>query len=166
MEYRELGEYGVKVSEISLGSWLTYGNYVERDKAVQTIHKAYELGINSFDTANVYAQGEAEKVVGESVEAIQSTEDSFEDINQAAANLSELIDRISNSANKMAKNSREVSTAIEEIAAVSEEASSNAEEVAATSEEQSASTQEIVNAAEELASMAQQLSETVDKFEI
>ena len=67
MEYRKLGEYGVKVSEISLGSWLTYGNYVERDKAVQTIHKAYELGINSFDTANVYAQGEAEKVVGEAL---------------------------------------------------------------------------------------------------
>ncbi|NLV91062.1 MAG: aldo/keto reductase [Firmicutes bacterium] len=64
MKYRQLGKAGIKVSEISLGSWLTYGNSVERDTAVRTIEKAYELGINSFDTANVYAQGEAERIVG------------------------------------------------------------------------------------------------------
>jgi diketogulonate reductase-like aldo/keto reductase len=65
MQYRKLGRTGLKVSEISLGSWLTYGNAVENDTAVKTIDRAYELGINSFDTANVYAGGEAEKVVGE-----------------------------------------------------------------------------------------------------
>ena len=68
MKYRKLGKSGLKVSEISLGSWLTYGNSVERKRAVKTIHKAYELGINSFDTANVYARGEAEKVVGKALQ--------------------------------------------------------------------------------------------------
>ena len=64
MKYRRLGTTGVKVSEISLGSWLTYGGYVENENAIKTIHKAYDLGINFFDTANVYRRGEAEKVVG------------------------------------------------------------------------------------------------------
>lgn len=65
MKYRRLGKTGLKVSEISLGSWLTYGGYVEKENAIQSIHKAYDLGINFFDTANVYERGEAEKVVGE-----------------------------------------------------------------------------------------------------
>lgn len=67
MKYRKLGRTGLKVSEISLGSWLTYGGYVEKEKAVSSIHKAYELGINFFDTANVYERGEAEIVVGETL---------------------------------------------------------------------------------------------------
>jgi voltage-dependent potassium channel beta subunit len=67
MKYRNLGRTGLKVSEISLGSWLTYGNSTEKEIAIKTIDQAYELGINSFDTANVYARGEAEKVVGEAL---------------------------------------------------------------------------------------------------
>ena len=67
MQYRRLGNTGLKVSEISLGSWLTYGNAVERETAIRTIDKAYELGINFFDTANAYNRGEAEKVVGEAL---------------------------------------------------------------------------------------------------
>lgn len=67
MEYRRLGGTGLKVSEISLGSWLTYGGYVERENAVNSIHAAYDEGINFFDTANVYERGEAEKVVGEAL---------------------------------------------------------------------------------------------------
>lgn len=67
MEYRRLGNTGLKVSEISLGSWLTYGGYVEEQKATASIDKAYELGINFFDTANVYMRGEAEKVVGKAL---------------------------------------------------------------------------------------------------
>lgn len=67
MNYRKLGKTGLKVSEISLGSWLTYGNASEKEKAALTIDKAYELGINFFDTANVYATGEAEKIVGEAL---------------------------------------------------------------------------------------------------
>lgn len=69
MKYRRLGGSGLKVSEISLGSWLTYGGYVNSEKAINTIHKAYDLGINFFDTANVYMRGEAEKVVGRAIKA-------------------------------------------------------------------------------------------------
>ncbi|MFI5358468.1 MAG: aldo/keto reductase family protein [Halanaerobiales bacterium] len=67
MKYRRLGNSGLKVSEISLGSWLTYGNSVDKEQAIRIIDKAYELGINSFDTANVYALGEAEKIVGQAL---------------------------------------------------------------------------------------------------
>jgi aryl-alcohol dehydrogenase-like predicted oxidoreductase len=67
MKYRKLGNTGLKVSEISLGSWLTYGGYVDKSKAIATLDKAYELGINFFDTANVYRQGESEQVVGEAL---------------------------------------------------------------------------------------------------
>lgn len=67
MEYRRLGSTGLKVSEISLGSWLTYGGYVEEQTAAASIDKAYDLGINFFDTANVYMRGEAEIVVGKAL---------------------------------------------------------------------------------------------------
>jgi voltage-dependent potassium channel beta subunit len=67
MKYRRLGGTGLKVSEISLGSWLTYGGYVERDNAVKAIETAYDLGVNFFDTANVYEKGAAEKVLGETL---------------------------------------------------------------------------------------------------
>ncbi|MFC4769034.1 aldo/keto reductase family protein [Effusibacillus consociatus] len=67
MKYRKLGNSGLRVSEIALGSWLTYGSSVEKDMAIRCIDKAYELGINFFDTANVYARGESEKVVGEAL---------------------------------------------------------------------------------------------------
>lgn len=65
MEYRHLGKQGVRVSELCLGSWLTYGGATERDTARACIERAYDLGVNFFDTANVYARGGAEKVVGE-----------------------------------------------------------------------------------------------------
>ena len=67
MKYRKLGNTGLNVSEISLGSWLTYGGYVEQENAMQAIRTAYDLGINFFDTANVYERGEAEKVVGKTL---------------------------------------------------------------------------------------------------
>lgn len=69
MEFRKLGKSGLKVSEISLGSWLTYGGYVERENAVKAIQSAYGLGINFFDTANVYERGAAEKLLGEILKA-------------------------------------------------------------------------------------------------
>jgi voltage-dependent potassium channel beta subunit len=69
MKYRRLGGSGLKVSEISLGSWMTYGGYVENEKAVKSIEQAYDLGINFFDTANAYERGEAEKVVGKILNA-------------------------------------------------------------------------------------------------
>ena len=64
MDYRRLGAAGVKVSEIALGSWLTYGGHVEDAAAEACIHRAYELGVNLFDTADVYRGGEAERIVG------------------------------------------------------------------------------------------------------
>ena len=67
MLYRRLGKTGLKVSEISLGSWLTYGGGVAKDTAERTIDQAYALGINFFDTANAYNRGEAEKVVGKAL---------------------------------------------------------------------------------------------------
>lgn len=65
MKYRKLGASDLEVSEISLGSWLTYGVGVERDKAKGCVDKAFELGINFIDTANVYGRGAAESVLGE-----------------------------------------------------------------------------------------------------
>ncbi|GMA51433.1 aldo/keto reductase [Alicyclobacillus contaminans] len=67
MKYRKLGDSGLRVSEIALGSWLTYGTATERDTAIACIDRAYELGINFFDTANAYNQGAAETVVGEAL---------------------------------------------------------------------------------------------------
>src|SRR3954471_13299009 len=71
MEYRKLGNSGLKVSEIGLGSWLTYGTAVEKEKSIACIHKAYELGINFFDTANAYNRGAAEVVLGEALKEYQ-----------------------------------------------------------------------------------------------
>lgn len=67
MRYRRLGASGLEVSEISLGSWLTYGVGVERDKALACIDRAIDLGVNLFDTANVYGRGAAERLVGEAL---------------------------------------------------------------------------------------------------
>ena len=64
MQYRRLGASGLKVSEVCLGSWLTFGNATDDSTAIECIEKAYELGINFFDTANVYARGASETVVG------------------------------------------------------------------------------------------------------
>jgi aryl-alcohol dehydrogenase-like predicted oxidoreductase len=65
MRYRQLGSSDLQVSEISLGSWLTYGGGVEREQAEACVAKAFDLGINFIDTANVYAQGQAEEFLGE-----------------------------------------------------------------------------------------------------
>jgi voltage-dependent potassium channel beta subunit len=69
MKYRRLGNSGLKISEIGLGSWLTYGKAVNNQTAHNCIHKAYELGINFFDTANAYETGKAEQVLGEALRA-------------------------------------------------------------------------------------------------
>src|ERR1700685_1732802 len=65
MKYRKLGASDLSVSEISLGSWLTYGVGVDRDRALRCVNRAFELGINFIDTANVYGRGAAESVLGE-----------------------------------------------------------------------------------------------------
>jgi voltage-dependent potassium channel beta subunit len=64
MRYRNLGRWGLKVSVVGLGSWLTYGGSVEEETAKTCIERAYALGVTFFDTANVYSRGRAEEVVG------------------------------------------------------------------------------------------------------
>jgi voltage-dependent potassium channel beta subunit len=64
MEYRQLGKSGVKVSVLSLGSWLTFGNQITDDVAEKLMHTAYDGGINFFDNAEGYHFGESEKVMG------------------------------------------------------------------------------------------------------
>ncbi len=64
MEYRQLGRSGLRVSEISLGSWLTLGSSVDVDGTRDLVHRAFDLGINLFDTADVYAVGAAEDALG------------------------------------------------------------------------------------------------------
>lgn len=65
MRYRRLGDSQLEVSEVSLGSWLTYSGGVERERAEQCVNKAFEVGINFIDTANVYGNGIAETFLGE-----------------------------------------------------------------------------------------------------
>ncbi|NIT60936.1 MAG: aldo/keto reductase [Aliifodinibius sp.] len=67
MNYRRVGKAGIKVSEIALGAWLTFGGSVEQKKAEYIIHTAIDSGINFFDLADGYSQGKAEEVVGRAV---------------------------------------------------------------------------------------------------
>ncbi|KAJ5146212.1 uncharacterized protein N7515_000776 [Penicillium bovifimosum] len=67
MQYRFLGRTGLKVSVISLGSWLTYGGHVGNDTALECLKVAYDAGVNFFDTAEVYSGGQSEIVLGEAI---------------------------------------------------------------------------------------------------
>ena len=67
MKYRKLGASDLNVSEISLGSWLTYGVGVEKERAAACLNRAFELGINFIDTANAYGRGAAESFLGEAL---------------------------------------------------------------------------------------------------
>jgi aryl-alcohol dehydrogenase-like predicted oxidoreductase len=67
VEYRYLGNSGLKVSEITYGNWVTHGSQVENDAAIQTVHRALDLGITTFDTADTYANTAAESVLGEAL---------------------------------------------------------------------------------------------------
>jgi aryl-alcohol dehydrogenase-like predicted oxidoreductase len=67
MKYRKLGDSDLEVSEISLGSWLTYGVGVEADRARACLEEAFNQGINFIDTANIYGRGAAEQFLGEAL---------------------------------------------------------------------------------------------------
>lgn len=71
MKYRILGNSGLKVSELSIGSYLTFGDKLGEKETTSIICKAYELGINFFDTANVYQNGEAEHMIGIALKEIK-----------------------------------------------------------------------------------------------
>ena len=64
MEYRHLGRSGIRVSALSLGSWVTFHQQVDVDKAVEMMATAYDAGVNFFDNAQAYAKGKSEEVMG------------------------------------------------------------------------------------------------------
>ena len=65
MNYRRLGRSGLKVSELSFGSWVTYGNQLDSGTARECMAAAWDHGVNFFDNAEVYARGESEKIMGD-----------------------------------------------------------------------------------------------------
>ena len=67
MHYRRLGRSGLKVSEIGLGAWVTFGNQLDEIGVHELIHAAYEMGINFFDNADMYANGQAETLMGRAI---------------------------------------------------------------------------------------------------
>ena len=64
MEFRHLGNSGLMVSEIAYGNWITHGSQVEEDTAKACVRAALDAGITTFDTADAYAHGKAEEVLG------------------------------------------------------------------------------------------------------
>jgi voltage-dependent potassium channel beta subunit len=70
MEYRHLGKAGVKVSELSLGAWVTYGNQFGVAEAKEIMAAAYDAGVNFFDNAEAYANGKAELIMGEALKQL------------------------------------------------------------------------------------------------
>ncbi len=71
MQYRRLGKSGLQVSELSLGSWVTYHNQVDAKAATEMLAAAMDAGINFFDNAEIYAKGQSEVVMGEAFKALQ-----------------------------------------------------------------------------------------------
>ncbi len=71
MEYRRLGSSGMYVSEISYGNWITHGSQVESEAAIKCVKTALEVGITTFDTADVYAGTKAESVLGKALKGVR-----------------------------------------------------------------------------------------------
>ena len=74
MNYRRIGKSGLKVSEVALGSWMTYGAALDREASAACVRAALDAGINFFDTADVYNRGGAETVLGEILSPLMRTE--------------------------------------------------------------------------------------------
>ena len=64
MEYRRLGKSGLKVSALSFGSWVTFSNQLKEKDALEIMSYAYDNGVNFFDNAEIYANGESEIIMG------------------------------------------------------------------------------------------------------
>ena len=77
MEYNNLGKSGLKVSRLSLGSWLTFGKLIEDKVSEKLMHYAYDQGINFFDNAEIYARGKSELVMGKILKKSAWSRDSF-----------------------------------------------------------------------------------------
>ncbi len=70
MEYRSLGRTGVKVSQICLGAMM-FGGATNEEDSIRIIQRGFDAGINFFDTANVYNQGESERILGKAIRAVR-----------------------------------------------------------------------------------------------
>lgn len=77
MQYNRLGRSGLKVSELSLGSWVTFGTQVDAGLAAESMAVAFEAGVNFFDNAEAYAGGESEKIMGEAFRRLEWDRESF-----------------------------------------------------------------------------------------
>lgn len=77
MQYRQLGQSGLRVSALSFGSWLTFGDQVDDATAKAMMYKAYDHGVNFFDNAEVYAQGKSETVMGQILADAKWSRDSY-----------------------------------------------------------------------------------------
>lgn len=77
MEYKNLGKTGLKVSRLSLGSWLTFGKLIDDKVSEKLMHYAYDNGVNFFDNAEIYARGKSEKVMGKILNKSGWSRDSF-----------------------------------------------------------------------------------------
>jgi voltage-dependent potassium channel beta subunit len=77
MRYRRLGRSGLQVSELSLGSWVTYGNQVDESTAIETLSVAKDAGVNFFDNAEVYAGGRSETLMGNALKHLGWERESY-----------------------------------------------------------------------------------------
>lgn len=77
MEYRRLGKSGLRVSEMSFGSWITFGTQIGKERAQELMVKAYDNGVNFFDNAEVYADGKSEALMGEILSDLKWSRDSY-----------------------------------------------------------------------------------------
>ena len=77
MNYRHLGRTGIRVSELSFGSWVTFKNQVDVDAAVELMSAAYDTGVNFFDNAEVYARGKSEEVMGAALKRLNWRRSSY-----------------------------------------------------------------------------------------
>ena len=77
MNYRRLGRSGLKLSELSLGSWVTYGNQLDAAMARECMAAAHDAGVNFFDNAEAYAKGRAESIMGEALKALGWRRESY-----------------------------------------------------------------------------------------
>ncbi len=77
MEYRKLGNTGIQISALSLGSWLTFGKQIDNALAEELMIKAYDSGVNFFDNAEIYARGKSEEVMGDILHRLKWNRSSF-----------------------------------------------------------------------------------------
>jgi voltage-dependent potassium channel beta subunit len=77
MEYRQLGKSGLQISALSFGAWVTFGDQIGVEQAVELMGAAYDAGVNFFDNAEVYAHGEAEVIMGQALKKLAWSRDSY-----------------------------------------------------------------------------------------